>query len=39
VTGVTDDGSERVVEVAFRAVGDLGDHVTGTATLTLPSGR
>jgi acyl dehydratase len=27
---------ERVIEVEFRAVGDLGDHVTGTATLTLP---
>ena len=29
-------GDERVVEVDFRATGDLGDHVTGTATLTLP---
>jgi len=27
---------ERVVEVGFRAAGDLGDHVTGTASLTLP---
>jgi hypothetical protein len=32
-------GDEDVVEVAFRAATDLGDHVTGTATLTLPHPR
>jgi len=32
-------GDEDVVEVAFRAATDLGDHVTGTATLTLPRPR
>ena len=36
VTAVRLHGVERVVEVAFCATGDLGDHVTGTATLTLP---
>ena len=39
VAGVASVGDERVVEVAFRAVCDLGDHVTGTATLTLPLDR
>ena len=29
-------GDEQVVEVEFRATADLGDHVTGTAVLTLP---
>ena len=38
VTGVTVDGDEQVVEVAFRATTDLGEHVTGTAVLTLPTG-
>jgi len=32
-------GDEDVVEVAFRAATDLGDHVTGTATLTFPRPR
>lgn len=36
VAEVSTVGAERVVAVAFRAVGDFGDHVTGTATLTLP---
>ena len=38
VTGVTVDGGEQEVEVAFRATTDLGEHVTGTAVLTLPAG-
>ena len=38
VTRVADDGDEGVVDVAFRATTPLGEHVTGTATLTLPSG-
>ena len=29
---------ERLVEVAFRAVNDLGDHLTGTAVLGVPLG-
>jgi hypothetical protein len=27
-----------MVEVAFRATNDLGDHLSGTATLALPLG-
>ncbi len=36
VTGLRRDGDEGVVEVALLAVDDLGEHVSGTATLTLP---
>jgi acyl dehydratase len=36
VTRVSSEGGEGVVEVAFRAATDLGDHVSGTATITLP---
>ncbi|MGP0030596.1 MAG: MaoC/PaaZ C-terminal domain-containing protein [Acidimicrobiales bacterium] len=36
VTELTPDGDEGVVQVAFRAAGDLGEHVTGTAELRLP---
>jgi acyl dehydratase len=36
VTGTRVEGDEGVVEVALRATNALGDHVTGTATLTLP---
>jgi acyl dehydratase len=39
VTGVRVEGDETVVEVAFTAVDDLGEHVGGTAELTLPGGR
>ncbi len=39
VVSITRQGGEYVVEVSFRATGDLGDHVTGTATLTLPFER
>ena len=34
VTGLSD--SERLVEVTFRASTDLGEHATGTATISLP---
>jgi len=36
VSSVTPAGDEGEVEVAFRATTSLGEHVTGTATLTLP---
>jgi len=36
VTRVARDGDDRVVDIAFRSTTALGDHVTGTATLTLP---
>jgi acyl dehydratase len=36
VTGVRDDGDETVVEVAFTAIDDLGEHVGGTAEVGLP---
>jgi hypothetical protein len=39
VAGVATADGECVVEVAFRAVTDLGDHVTGSAVLTLPLGE
>ena len=39
VAGVSIEGPDCAVEVAFRAVGDLGDHVTGTATVMLPMER
>lgn len=37
VTGTSDADGETLVDVAFRATNDLGDHVTGTATVGLPS--
>jgi len=36
VTSVRDEGDEQVVDVEFKATNDLGDHLTGTATLSLP---
>ncbi len=36
VTELAPDGDEGMVQVAFRAAGDLGEHVTGTAELRLP---
>ena len=36
VTGVETAGDEDVIDVELRAATDLGDHVTGTARLTLP---
>jgi acyl dehydratase len=38
VTSVDVVGDEQVVEVALRAVNELGEHVSGTAVLTLPEG-
>jgi acyl dehydratase len=32
----SDEGNECLIEVAIRAVSDLGDHVTGTVVVTLP---
>jgi acyl dehydratase len=39
VTGKAKADGAGLVEVAFRAANDLGDHVSGTATLDLPLGR
>jgi acyl dehydratase len=36
VTAVRSSDDELLVDVEFRATNDLGDHVTGTATLSLP---
>jgi acyl dehydratase len=36
VTGTRRDGDEGILEVAFRATDELGEHVRGTATLSLP---
>ena len=36
VTGLRRDGDLGVVEVELRAIDDLGEHVSGTATLDLP---
>jgi acyl dehydratase len=36
VLGVSEEGDERVIEVAVRAANDLGDHATGTVVVTLP---
>ncbi len=38
VTGLRREGDEGVVEVTLVAIDDLGEHVSGTATLTLPLG-
>jgi acyl dehydratase len=32
----SDEGNECLIEVAIRAVSDLGDHATGTVVVTLP---
>jgi acyl dehydratase len=37
VTGVEPRADDVLVHVAFRAVNALGDHATGTATLSLPA--
>ena len=36
VTGLRREGNDVAVEIAFRAAGDIGDHVTGTAEVRLP---
>jgi len=38
ITGLREDGGEGFVDIALRAQNELGDHVSGTATLTLPLG-
>ena len=37
VTATSRDGDDGIVDVEFRAKNDLGDHVTGTATVSLPA--
>jgi len=39
VTGTSQADGEGLVEVAFRAVNDQGDHVSGTAVVGLPLAR
>jgi acyl dehydratase len=39
IAALRTDGDLGVVEVALNAVNDLGEHVSGTAVLTLPLGR
>jgi acyl dehydratase len=36
VTATSNQGEEGVVEIEFRAVNELGDHVSGTATVGFP---
>jgi acyl dehydratase len=36
VTATSQVGDEGMVDVAFQAVNELGEHVSGTATVTLP---
>ena len=36
VTAVERDGDEGIIEVELQALNDLGEHVSGTATITLP---
>jgi acyl dehydratase len=36
VTAKSEAGGEGLVEIAFRAANELGDHVSGTAVLSLP---
>jgi len=38
VTGLSRTDAEGLVEIAFTAIDDLGEHVSGTATLSLPIG-
>ena len=37
VTGVSRNGDDGLVEIDLRAVNDLGEHVSGTATISLPA--
>ena len=36
VTAVQRDGDEALIEIALRAINDLGEHVSGTATISVP---
>jgi acyl dehydratase len=38
VTALRREGDEGVVDVELRAINDLGEHVSGTATISLPVG-
>ena len=38
VTAVEEQGDEVIVDVALRAMNELGEHVGGTARLSLPAG-
>ena len=38
VTQASEEQGERLIEVAVRAANDLGDHATGTVSLSLPLG-
>ncbi len=38
ITGLEADGDDGRVDIEFRAATDIGDHVTGTATVSLPLG-
>jgi hypothetical protein len=38
VTATSELQGEGAIDVEFRAANDLGDHLTGTATLSLPLG-
>jgi hypothetical protein len=39
VTGLHQHGADGLVEVELRATNELGEHVGGTATISLPVGR
>ena len=39
ITDLAEDDDEGRVDIGFRATTDLGDHLTGTATVTLPLGQ
>ncbi len=38
ISGLEADGGDGRVDIEFRAATDIGDHVTGTATVSLPLG-
>ena len=38
VTAVAPDGQDGVVDVELRAINELGEHLSGTATLNFPVG-
>ena len=38
VTGKSRAGAEGIVEIEFRATNDKGDHLSGTAVISLPVG-
>lgn len=39
ITGLSESGDDGIVDIALRARNELGDHVSGTATLALPLRR